>query len=112
MVQVIGWKKHQKENGESFNVLKLQGGIEMMRSAKTGKFYATSRKTNLVCTFDEETCKSLVGQKIPGTIEKVKCDPYEYTIPNTQEKVLLTHSYSYNPEANGIEENVFGGAIV
>ncbi len=83
----------------------------MMKSSKTGRFYATARKTNLVCTFDEETCKSLVGQKIPGTIDKIKCEPYEYTLPKSDEKITLTHTYAYNPEAAGIEENVFGGVV-
>ncbi|MDQ3111771.1 MAG: hypothetical protein M3R17_17925 [Bacteroidota bacterium] len=108
MVQVIGWQKRQKENGESFNVLNLQGGIEMIKSSKTGKFYATAKKTNLVCTFNEVMCASMVGQKLPGTIDKMNCDPYEYTIPNSTEKIKLTHTYFYNPEAVGVEDHVFG----
>ena len=65
MVTIVGWQKRQKENGDSFNVLNLQGGIEMIKSAKTGKFYATARKANLVCTFDDATCAAMVGQKLP-----------------------------------------------
>ncbi len=107
MVQVIGWAKRQKENGESFNVLNLQGGMEIIKSAKTGKFYATAKKTNLVCTFNEAMCASMVGQKLSGSIEKVNCEAYEYTVPTTGETVLLHHTYFYNPEANSVEENVF-----
>jgi hypothetical protein len=109
MVQVIGWQKRHKENGDSFNVLNLQGGVEMMKSSTTGKFYATARKANLVCTFNEAMCQSLVGQQLPGTIEKQKCEPYEYAIPNSDEKVMLTHTFVYNPQPNSVEENVFVG---
>jgi hypothetical protein len=107
MVQVIGWQKRQKENGETFNVLNLQGGMEVLKSTKTGKFYATAKKTNLVCTFNEEMCQSLVGSKLPGTIEKMKCEPYQYQIPNGGEIVTLDYSYFYNPESASIEESVF-----
>jgi hypothetical protein len=109
MVQITGWQKRQKENGDSFNVLNLQGGIEMIKSSTTGKFYATTRKTNMVCTFDEEMCKSMIGQQLPGTIEKEKCEPYQYSVPNSNETITLTHTYVYNPQPNGVEENVFSG---
>lgn len=109
MVQVTGWQKRQKENGESFNILILQGGIEMVKSSTTGKFYATARKTNLVCTFNEAMYESMVGQQLPGTIEKTKCDPYEYSIPGSNETVTLKHTFVNNPEPSNVEESVFGG---
>jgi hypothetical protein len=107
MVTVIGWQKRQKENGESFNVLNLQGGIELIKSLKTGKFYATARKTNLVCTFNDDVCESLVKKELPGTIEKMECEPYEYQIPSSGEVVTLNYNYVFNPEANSVEEHVF-----
>ena len=110
MVQVTGWAKRSKENGETFNVLNLQGGIEMIKSSKTGKYYATARKTNLVCTFNDAVCISMVGQKLSGTIEKMNCEAYEYTIPSSGEKVTLHHTYYYNPESSSVEENVFMSA--
>ena len=33
-----------------------------------------------------------------GTIERVQCDPYDYTVPETGEVVALAHSYEYVPE--------------
>ena len=107
MVTVIGWAQRSKENGESFNVLNLQGGIEMIKSAKSGKFYATARKANLVCTFNDAMCEKLVGSEFPGSIVKQDCDEYEFTIPNTDEKILLTHTYVYLPEGENVEETVF-----
>ncbi len=108
MVRVISWQKRQKESGVTFNVLSLQGGIEMIKSAKSGKFYATARKANLVCTFDDATCNSLIGTEFPGSISKEECDPYEYTVPNGGETILLTHTYVYTPDSSNVEENVFG----
>lgn len=108
MVKVINWQKRQKENGDSFNVLNLQGGIEMIKSAKSGKYYATAKKANLVCTFDDATCQALVGTDFPGSIHKEECEPYEYTVPNSGETIMLSHTYVYSPDTDQVEEHVFG----
>jgi hypothetical protein len=34
---------------------------------------------------------------LPGNIEKMKCDPYEYSIPGSNETVILKHTFVYNP---------------
>lgn len=107
MVTIVGWQKRQKENGEFFNVLNLQGGIEMIKSSKSGKFYATARKANLVCTFNEAACEALVGKEFPGTIVKEECEPYEYAIPNSEETIILNHTYVYHPDVANVEEHVF-----
>lgn len=80
----------------------LQGGVEIIESA-TGRMYATARKTSMVSSFDEPTCKMLIGQDIPGTIEKVECDPYEYTNPTTGEVTVLEERWEYIPEASAVE---------
>lgn len=49
-------------------------------------------------TFDEETCKALLGTEMPGTIAKIDSDPYEYIIKETGEIIILSHRYSYVPE--------------
>jgi hypothetical protein len=93
-VKIIDYKQRITDAGKAFFALILQGGIEIITS-KTGKQYITIRKVNLPTTFDELTCQSLVGQDLPGSINKVICDPYEYTIPETGEVVILTHRYEY-----------------
>lgn len=98
MVTIINYKERQKEDGTSFFVLELQGGIEMVQSKATGNFYATAKKANLPSTFDELTCKALIGTQMPGAIEKVECEPYEYTIQSTGEIITLSHRYSYVQE--------------
>ena len=107
MVTVTDFKKRQKENGEEFNVLILQGGVEFVKSESSGKFYATAKKASMVCTFDDDTCKALIGTKLPGSIQKEVCEPYEYEIPGSKETITLSHTYVFTPEAESMEESVF-----
>jgi hypothetical protein len=95
MVSVIDYKSVEKDNGENFLMLVLQGGVEPVKSAGTGKMYFTARTVKVPATFDEATCKSLIGSQFEGTIIKVPSDPYEYTIKETGEVVSLKHRYEY-----------------
>ena len=98
MVRVIGYHANENERGETFFSLSIQGGVEMVKSKETGNFYATARKTRITTTFDEQTCESLIGSELPGRIEKVDCDPYEYTVQETGELITLEHTYEYIPD--------------
>lgn len=95
MVRVVNYQKRTTEEGKEFFTLELQGGIEMVKSQETGKFYLTARKISISSTFDEFTCKSLIGAELPGSVQKVGCDPYEYTIKETGEVISLSHRYEY-----------------
>ena len=98
MVRIINYKERVREDGEPFFVLELQGGIQMVKSQQTNKFYVTAKKATIPSTFDEVTCKALIGTELPGTIEKVECDPYEYTIKDTGEVIQLDYRYEYSEE--------------
>lgn len=98
MVRVIGYYENERSNGEKFYSLSIQGGIEMVRSVETGNYYATVRKTRITSTFDEATCKALIGSEMPGRIVKQECDPYEYTVEETGEVIELYHNYRYLPD--------------
>ena len=106
MVKVIGMEKRSSE-GRDFNVLILQGKLDVVLSKTTGKPYLTAHKVSMVCTLDDESCKEQIGLKLPGTVEKVACEPYEFTIAQSGEKVQLDYTYRYNPETATIEEAVF-----
>ena len=97
MLKIIDYKLRESLEGRAFYALTLQGGIEIVRSSNGG-MYATVRKCSLPTTFDEATCAALLGQELPGKVQRVECDPYEYTIPQTGEVVLLTHRYEYVEE--------------
>lgn len=100
MVRIVNYQQRQTEQGKVFFVLELQGGIEMVKSSETGKFYVTARKATISSTFDELTCQSLIGSELPGKIEKINCDPYEYTIKETGEIITLTHRFEFVEESS------------
>ena len=103
MVRIISYKKRQREDGTDFYLLEVQGGIEMVLSKTSGQYYATAKKATVSTTFDEETCKGLIGTQMPGKISKIKTEPYAYTIRETGEVVTLEHRYIYLPE--GVESD-------
>lgn len=98
MVKIVNYQRRETEEGKEFYTLELQGGIEMVKSLQTNKFYVTARKTSMSSTFDEVTCQSLIGTELPGAIKKVQCEPYEYTVKETGEVITLSHRYEYVEE--------------
>lgn len=95
MVRIINYKQRQKEDGTSFFVLELQGGIEMVMSKSTGNFYATAKRAFIPSTFDEQTCTALIGTEMPGSIIKEDCDPFNYVVKETGEEISMTHRWVY-----------------
>lgn len=107
MVKIVNYQEKQTKEGKTFFVLTVQGGIEMVKSQITGDFYATARKASIPSTFDEATCKALIGTDMPGQVIKQRCEPYEYTIKETGEIIELSHRYVYAPEeANSNQVNL------
>ena len=98
MVRVINFLERVNNDGESFFVLVLQGGIQMVKSQQTNKFYVTAKRATISSTFDEATCKALIGTELPGKIEKVQTEPYEFTIKETGEVIELDYRYEYQEE--------------
>jgi len=106
MVKIVNYISRTADDGSKFFVLTIQNGIEMVKSQKTGAYYATARKASIPSTFDEETCKALVGTDMPGRVIKQQCEPYEYTIKETGEVIKLTSRYIYAPEETPNEVNL------
>ena len=107
MVTIVGIEKRKnKTKDEDFNVIVLQGDIEVAVSKTTGKPYLTAKKTTIPCTFDEKLAQNLIGHSLPGTIERKECDPYSFTVPNTKKKVTLNHTFQYSPNPVTVEEVV------
>lgn len=103
MVTVKDFKQRQNKDGEDFFVLVLQGGVFPVRSQQTDRMYFTAKTCTVPTTFDEETCKDLIGSQFPGKIVKVETDPYEYTVPETGEVLELTHRWEYS---DNVEEKI------
>ncbi|WP_438423022.1 hypothetical protein [Aquimarina macrocephali] len=94
MVTVSDYKKRTTQEGDEFLVLILQGGVEAVKSNTTGKMYFTAKQCSVPTTFDEPTCQSIIGSQFPGTIQKVECDPYEYTT-ESGDTMTLEHRWQY-----------------
>lgn len=107
MVTIINFKERNKEDGTSFFVLEVQGGIEMVQSKVTGNFYATAKKAFLPSTFDALTCQALIGTQMTGSIGKEECEPYEYTVRETGEIITLAHRYCYVPEEKEKQKSTY-----
>ncbi len=99
MVTIKDFKKRETKTGDAFFVLVLQGGISPVQSRKTGRMYFTAKTCTVPSTFDEETCKQIIGQQFPGEIVRIKTDPYDYAIPETGEIIELEHRWEYQDSA-------------
>jgi len=77
MVTIVDYKTFENEDEKKFHVLIVQGGLEAVKSKETGQAYFTAKTARVSCTFDENTCKGLIGTEIPGTIKKVEVEPYD-----------------------------------
>jgi len=100
MVKVKGYRQVEKQDGSTFISLELTGGLVMVQSSNSGKFYGTMRRANLPTTCDAATAESLIGQELKGEIVKIACDPYEYVSPTTGEVMMLQYTYAYQPEGS------------
>jgi uncharacterized protein YdbL (DUF1318 family) len=109
MVRIIDVVKRQNSAGEDFFLLVLQGGLQLVKSQETNRYYANMKQANISTTFDEATCKGLIGEEIPGSIVKVETESYDYTVPETGEVISLSHRWEYQKEGDSPKEIVFEG---
>ncbi len=117
MVSIIDYAQRTNSDGENFFALILQGDLEMVKSKETGNFYATAKRASVTSTFTVEACEKLIGQEIPGSIQRVPSEPYEFTIPDTGEIIQLEHRWVYLAEGQTVdavvkEEEVKTSALI
>ena len=98
MVTVTACLERQKKDGSSFTVLEISGGVELVMSQTTQRYYATLRKCTIPFTGTMEVAKMMIGQKIDGEIVKVIVAPYDFINQRTGEVMKLQHSYAYRPK--------------
>ena len=103
MVTVSGFKTVETEEGDKYVRLILSGELEIVQSEKTGSYYATTRKASISATFDESVAQSMIGKELPGTIERVEVDPYEYEL-DSGEKIKLKHRWIYVEEGADVKQ--------
>ena len=100
MVTITNYSERTRKDGTTFIALELSGGVELVQSGNSGRFYATIRKTSIPSTFDETIAKGLIGSQMPGSIVRVQVDPYQFVNQRTGEVLTLQHSFSYQPEGS------------
>lgn len=98
MVKIVDYKCRTSGEGETFISLELQGDLVMVQSQETGKYYATCKRCSITSTFTEEQVQALIGRELPGRIERIECEEYEYSIPETGESITLSFRYEYLPD--------------
>jgi len=105
MVTIIGLeKKTNLKTKESYLVLLVQGSAEVLTSKATGRAYISSRRASVPCALSDLQAKALIGQTLPGSIEKVACTPFEVKLP-TGKKLKISETYQFQPE---MAETVLG----
>lgn len=106
MVTIVDYVKRRNKEGKDFFALILQGGVELVKSKETDRWYATSKKASITSTFNEEFCRGLIGQEIPGYVQRVACEPYDFTVKDTGEVLTLTHRWVYLKEGEVLTEKI------
>ncbi len=96
-------RKTSPKTQEEFTVLHLQGTPEVLKSSVSGRPYLSARKSSIPCTLDDDQAKALVGTTLPGSIEKVECEPFEIELPNGK-KLKVSNNFVYNPDLVTSEE--------
>jgi hypothetical protein len=109
MVTVTDFATRTAKDGREFNVLILQGGLNMVQSKISGNFYATLKKCSIPSTFDAEIAKSMIGEKVTGSVQKKTCEPYSFVVKDTGEVMQLDYRWVYLPEGASMEEAIFEG---
>jgi len=117
MPTIVDFVKRQDKGGKEFQSLILNGGIEMVRSKNTGRYYATTHKCSITSTFNEVMCKNFIGTVLEGNIVEVPCEPYEYALTSNGELINLDLRWEYLSEevavkAKTIEEVIFEPSLV
>ena len=103
MVTIIGLeKKTNLKTKESYLVLLVQGSAEVLTSKASGRAYISSRRASVPCALSDVQAKALVGQMLPGSIEKIACTPFEVKLP-TGKKVKISHTFQYLPDPEKAE---------
>ena len=95
MVTIIDYTTRMNAEGDPFLALIVQDGITLVQSKETGLYYATAKKASIPTTSNEATCEGLIGQELDGTIEKMDCEPYEFTNEETGEVIHLDYRWVF-----------------
>jgi hypothetical protein len=86
---------------EEYNIVVLQGNVEIQKSQSSGKFYLGSKTISVPTTLNLNEAKKLIDSFIPGEIVKIDCPEYLVPVPNSNKKLKITHTFQYSPAVAG-----------
>ena len=106
MITVVDTAMRKAKDGREFYVLILQGGLSLVQSQKSGNYYVTLKRCSIPSTFDETRAKSMIGEKVPGSVQKKSCDLYTFVAKETGQGNPVVGSFAllFEDEAR-IEQN-------
>ena len=111
MVNVIAFQERTSLEGRNYFAIQLQSEeIEFLISEKTGRPYATLKRCWMSSTFDEATCKMMIGKQMAGSIIKEECEPYSYINQETGEEIIINFRNTFVPIES--DERKLVGAIM
>lgn len=93
-VEVVSIEEKTGTNGETFRVVMVVAPPSVYTNEE-GKSFLASPKVGIPSNLPFKDLKDLIGTKIPGKIERIKCEPYLWINPNTNEKITLNYQYKY-----------------
>ena len=97
MVTIVNCKQVETAEGKVFTSLEIQGDVRFVKSKATENFYLAADRTRISSALSLDFCRTLIGQKLPGTVEKVECEPYEY-VNKEGDTITLHHTFVYSPD--------------
>ena len=96
MVQVLEVVERTSSTGNTFRVVIVGSDAQVVYS-KDGKPRVDAVKAGIPSNLPTEALKALIGNKLPGKIEKQECEPYTF-IGNDGEEVTLDYRWQYAAE--------------
>ena len=96
MVQVLEVVERTSSKGNTFRVV-IVGSDAQVVFSKDGKPRVDSVKAGIPSNLPTEALKALIGNKLPGKIEKQECEPYTF-IGSDGEEITLDYRWQYAAE--------------
>ena len=96
MVQVLGVVERTSATGNTFRVVIVGSDVQVVFSEE-GNARIDAVKAGIPSNLPTEALKALIGNKLPGKIEKEECEPYTF-IGSDGEEITLDYRWQYVAE--------------
>ena len=97
MVTIVEVAERTAANGNTFCSVMVAGDASVHMNAE-GKASLVALKASIPSNLPKDVLEGMIGNKLPGKVERVETEPYQWTNPNTGEEITLSHTYKYSPE--------------